>query len=108
MRLCPRPVLAPSHCAAIPFIGQTAERERWVDTGATMTGFDGHVYLSETAVREAARLLGMPTIRAHAEVQAALGTAEAELSALAAELEELRAYQGAVKQLLDDANLVAA
>lgn len=61
MRLVDRPVKRPMHCAALPNRGQTAEGERWVDTGAEMPGFDNHVYLSETAVREAGRLLGFPT-----------------------------------------------
>jgi hypothetical protein len=49
------------HCAAIPFIGQCAESETWIDTGSEMPGFDNHVYLSATAVRQGMSLLGYPS-----------------------------------------------
>lgn len=45
-------------CAALPYIGQAKRGERWVDTGANMMGPDDHVYLSRTAVLEAAKLFG--------------------------------------------------
>lgn len=60
VRLVPRPFLAPMRCAALAHVGQTA-RTRWVDTGVELAGFDNHVYLSETAVVEAGRLLGHPS-----------------------------------------------
>lgn len=61
------------HCAAIPHLGGLGEDGRWVDTGAEMPGFDNHVYLSETAVREACKALEYPTPGAY---QAALFDAE--------------------------------
>lgn len=77
MRLVDRPYFRPQHCAAIPHRGQTATEagERWVDTGAEMPGFDNHVYLSETAVVEAARLLGHPTPNEHRKLQEELARA---------------------------------
>lgn len=62
MRLVARPYCRPMHCAAIPFIGQTAVDERWIDTGSEMPGFDNHVYLSATAVRQAMETLGYPSL----------------------------------------------
>lgn len=98
MRVVDRPAIRPMHCAAIPFLGQAAENERWIDTGAEMPGFDNHVYLSATAVRQAMCLLGYPSPqefdlmkeRAEEAEEAALGLldklneAEAKLAAIEA------------------------
>lgn len=92
MRLVSRPVFKPMRCAAVPYIGQTAAEERWVDTGSEMDGFDNHIYLSETAVKAAGDLLGIPSIQDHAEVLRLLALAEQEISLLnkrVAELEPL-------------------
>lgn len=87
MRLVERPVTRPQHCAAIPHRGQTAVGERWIDTGSELPGFDNHVYLSETAVLEAARVLGHPSQKqldaAVAERDEALGELEKALVELA-------------------------
>ena len=61
MRLVERPHARPYRCAANPSIGQTRRDIRWIDTGSEMDGFDNHIYLSEPAVRDAAKLLGFPT-----------------------------------------------
>lgn len=61
MRLVERPHARPHRCAANPSIGQTRRDVRWIDTGSEMDGFDNHIYLSEPAVRDAAKLLGFPT-----------------------------------------------
>ena len=61
MRLVERPHCKPMRCAANPSIGQTRRDVRWIDTGSEMDGFDNHIYLSEPAVRDAAKLLGFPT-----------------------------------------------
>jgi hypothetical protein len=57
MRIVDRPYAKPMRCAALPYIGQTAA-VRWVDTGSHLDGPDDHVYLSEPAVTEAARMFG--------------------------------------------------
>ena len=89
MRLVERPVFKPHHCAALPQRGQTAAGERWVDTGNELSGFDNHVYLSETAVREAGKLLGhiMPEVHEQvanerAQLQTKLDEAEARIAYL--------------------------
>ena len=84
MRLVERPHARPHRCAANPSIGQTRRDVRWIDTGSEMDGFDNHIYLSEPAVRDAARLLGFPTPSEHA-------TLREERDALAFELEKVRA-----------------
>ncbi len=76
MRVVERPVLRPMHCAVIPFIGQTAEGERWIDTGSELLGIDPRVYVSATAVREMAALLGYPTPEEHAALQEMLERAQ--------------------------------
>lgn len=59
MRIVDRPAFKPARCAAIPFLGPASHPdERWIDTGSEMEGFDNHVYLSETAVRQCMSLLG--------------------------------------------------
>ena len=84
MRLVERPHAKPMRCAANPSIGQTRGGIRWIDTGSEMDGFDNHIYLSEPAGRDAARLLGFPTPSEHA-------TLREERDALAFELEKVRA-----------------
>lgn len=103
MRLVDRPAFKPHHCAAIPHRGQTAEGERWVDTGAEMAGFDNHIYLSATAVAEAARLLGYPTPKEHAALQAELAAALEEQLGLLDELAGLKRYEAAVAEIRGDA-----
>ncbi|HZA18920.1 MAG TPA: hypothetical protein VE645_18920 [Pseudonocardiaceae bacterium] len=97
-----RPHCRPMHCAAIPFIGQTAVGERWIDTGSEMPGFDNHVYLSATAVRQAWELLGYPSIqefeamktRAEEAEDLALELAD-ELDAAKKELQAIDALESA-------------
>lgn len=67
------------HCAAIPFIGQSAPGVRWVDTGSELPGFDNHVYLSEPAVVEAGRVLGLPTHEEYTQARARIAELEAEV-----------------------------
>lgn len=82
--------MRPHHCAAIPFRGQTAEGERWIDCQVETAGPEERVYLSETAVREAARLFKHPDIAEHVgaleELEHAYSTIQ-ELNARIAELE---------------------
>lgn len=84
MRLVERPHAKPMRCAANPSIGQTRGGIRWIDTGSEMDGFDNHIYLSEPAVRDAAKLLGFPT---PVEFQSLLE----QRDALAFELEKTKA-----------------
>lgn len=95
MRIVTRPVFKPLRCAAIPHIGQTDD-VRWVDTGSEMPGFDNHVYLSSSAVEEAARLLSMPTQREYDALSDELDAAVAANHALLLRVEELQKYEAAV------------
>lgn len=67
MRLVDKPHLRPHRCAAVPFIGQTADC-RWVDTGQSLGFDDDRVYLSEPAIVDAAKLLGHPSVEEYTAV----------------------------------------
>jgi hypothetical protein len=58
MRIVDRPFARPMRCAAIPYLGQASDERVWFDTGSEMQGPDDHVYLSGTAVKECARMIG--------------------------------------------------
>jgi hypothetical protein len=98
MRLVDKPRLRPMCCAAVPFIGQTADC-RWIDTGNDL-GFDNdRVYLSEPAVQDAAKLLGYPTVEEHAEAVAELSRALARVEDLETELKEANQYLDSIDVL---------
>lgn len=99
MRRCDRPVIKPMHCAAIPFLGQTAENVQWIDTGSEMPGFDNHVYLSDVAVRQCMSLFGYPSVQEFEEERRLRIEAEDALVALAAKLETAEAELAAVDAL---------
>lgn len=87
MRIVDSPVTRPSHCAAIPFIGPASHpEERWIDTGAELPGFDNHVYISETATKQMAAMLGIPTQK---QLDAAVTERDEALGALEKALVEL-------------------
>jgi len=56
MRWVETPAVRPNHCAAIPFV--TNDPEGFIDTGSELDGYDNHVYVSVTAIREMARMIG--------------------------------------------------
>ena len=88
MRLVERPHAKPMRCAANPSIGQTRGGIRWIDTGSEMDGFDNHIYLSEPAVRDAAKLLGFPTPSEFATLQEERDALAFELAMVKANLED--------------------
>lgn len=96
MRVVDRPAFKPHHCAAIPFLGQTAEGERWVDTGSEMEGWDNHVYVSATAVRQMMELLGYPPPRRFEELERAKADVEDALLAAHDEIKELERQLDAI------------
>lgn len=98
MRVVDRPYTRPNACAAKPHIGQTAEAERWVDTGAELNGFDNHVYLCETSVREAAAALDLTLVddEEYVGVIRELEAAQNTIAEQYFELEELRAFKDSV------------
>ena len=98
MRLVDRPYTRPNACAAKPHIGQTAEGERWVDTTAEISGFDNHVYLCETSVREAAGVLGLTFVTDDdfTSVVDELDAVTAERDELAEKVAELEHFKASV------------
>jgi hypothetical protein len=96
MRLVPKPVTRPGHCAVLPYIGQTAQDEKWVDTGSELPGFDNHVYVSATAVREMASLLGYPTASSYDKVSKDLKAALKMIDEMTAQVEESFALEQAI------------
>lgn len=67
-----------------------------MDTGTEMPGFDNHIYLSETAVREAAVAFGHPSVADLAAACRERDEALDELAAALTELSELRAVKAAL------------
>lgn len=103
MRLVDRPVKRPMRCAAIPFIGQSHQQVRWVDTGCEMEGgFDNHVYLSDAAVRAAMDCLHWPAPERFRELQATLDALNEENRALYEEIGKLRRFREAVHVMRDE------
>lgn len=89
--------MRPFHCAAIPFRGQTAEGERWVDCQVETAGPEERVYLSETAVREAARALGHPSIAEHVQRLEEMDTLIVSLQVALERIGELEMLLGALE-----------
>jgi hypothetical protein len=82
VRLTDKPYFTPFRCAAIPYVGQTHENTRWIDTGEELDR--EHIYLSEHAIREACKLLGWASPEEHVALQ----HHAAELAGRVAELED--------------------
>ncbi len=87
-------------CAALPHVGQMT-RTRWVDTGAEIApgGRDQHVYLSEVAVAEAARLFGWVPGGELIAAKRTLTGLEAELATARAEVAELQRAWDAIDRV---------
>lgn len=99
MRQVDRPYTRPNVCAAKPHIGPAGHpAERWVDTTAELSGFDNHVYLCETSIREAAATLGLEFVddAGYEASMAELDDAVQERDELAAKLADLEAFRDSV------------
>lgn len=59
MRWVPVAAAEPHRCCVVPFVN--SDREGFIDTGNRLAGFEQHVYVSVTAVRELARMIGLPS-----------------------------------------------
>lgn len=101
MRLVERPAIYPMRCAVLPQLGNTRSDLRWIDTGAEMTSAprDQRVYLSEPAVREAAKLLGFTTPATVHTLREERDNARLALAKAEAENETLREQLAAVRVL---------
>lgn len=88
MRFVDRPHLAP-HVCAVTLRGATDESvKQWIETDVNLTGFEPHVYLSDIAVREAARLLGYGSPEDVASLNERIEDLERELSLTKDQLED--------------------
>lgn len=99
MKLVDKPYAKPHRCAAIPFIGQSSRDTVWIDTGAEIDGFDNHVYLSDTAVYEAAKLLGLPSKGDHQLALDKVRELSERLTEVERELEEAQNLLGAIQKV---------
>jgi hypothetical protein len=79
-------------------MGQTKDT-RWIDTGAEMAGFDNHIYISEVAVNEMARLLGCPTATEYGRLVAELQTVYTDLANALDQVAALSKYEAAVEEI---------
>ncbi len=100
MRLVDRPRIWPNHCAAMPHVGQMTVT-RWVDTGSDVgpTAREHRIYLSETAVAIAARLLGWVPGGELRAAQRELAATSAALEQARAEVAELQAAWDAIDRV---------
>jgi len=57
MRVIPTAPQRPNHCAVVST--RHHDEEGFVDTGSELPGFDNHVYISVTALREMAKLINL-------------------------------------------------
>jgi hypothetical protein len=101
MRIVALPFARPMRCAAIPYIGQSAQGEIWFDTGSEMMGPDDHVYLSGTAVKECARMIGWVP-------QSDIRAVRAELDATRAQLVEARQELAGLQRQFDAIDVLAS
>lgn len=84
--LIERPVKAPNRCAAIPFLSSSnPDPEGFFDTGMEMPGFDNHIYVSVTYVRQAAEYLGYVRAEEAHDLRASVLERDARIAQLEAE-----------------------
>jgi hypothetical protein len=90
------------HCAVVPTLGQTS-RHRFVDTGQELltsnVNAPNHVYVSEPAVGEMAKLLGWTPPEEVAKLEDELAVATVELERVVGEAAALRARFAAIDVL---------
>lgn len=99
MRWVPHAALRPHHCAAIPFVGNSTAQDGFIDTGVDLPGWDPHVYVSVTAVKEMARLIGWQPAHVQQGVRDRLAEKDAEIESLRSDLAEKDKQLDAVQVL---------
>ena len=97
MRWVESATIRPHRCAVIPFVG--SDESGFIDTGSEMEGFDNHVYVSVTAVKEMARLIGLPS-------KADYNQLAAEANDVARQLEDTVAQLQAARRELDAIDVI--
>lgn len=93
MRLIDKPSGRPGFCAV--FAGKSQDPEGFVHTGMVLPGWDPEVTVSVAAVREMARLVGLPTDTERDEAVLRAEAAELLLTEAQEEIESLRAQVAA-------------
>jgi len=88
MRWVESATIRPHRCAVIPFVGH--DESGFIDSGSEMDGFDNHVYVSVTAVREMARLIGLPTKAEYNALVAEANETARQLEHVTVQLSEAR------------------
>lgn len=106
MRIVDRPMCRPMRCAVLPYVGQTHQGTRWIDTGSELDGFDNHVYVSELAALEMGCMFGMVTAGDHKAIRLELEAAQARIEELETELADQDAVLEAI-DTLESANFQA-
>jgi hypothetical protein len=88
MRWVESATIRPHRCAVIPFVG--SDESGFIDTGSEMEGFDNHVYVSVTAVKEMARMIGLPSKAEYNQIVAEANNVARQLEDMAADLADAR------------------
>lgn len=84
----------PRQCAVYP--GRSKDPEGFIDTGNILPGWDGHVYISITAVKEMGRTVGMVDRSVVEEAQVQIAQAKADCERALEEVERLRPVEEAL------------
>lgn len=86
MRWVQHAAIRPHRCAVIPFVGNSNSQEGFIDTGQDLAGWDPHVYVSVTAVKQMATLIGWQPRHVEHQANQKVQALEAELEAVRGEL----------------------
>jgi hypothetical protein len=96
MRLVDQTPIPPQTCAVLP---HRHFSERFIDTGTDLPGVDPHIYVSESAVGEMARIFGWRSPADSAATDEAIEGLEAQLAELETECNRLQAQFDAIDVL---------
>jgi hypothetical protein len=99
VRFVDRPHLAPHVCAVTLRGGTDASVKQWVETDVNLTGIDPHVYLSDVALREGARLIGWASPEDYQVAVERVGELEREVNDLSLQLAEADRHLTAIDTL---------
>jgi len=100
MRWTEKALMRPHQCVMIPHLGDD-HPDGYIASGNIMTFLDGEPHVSVVAVREMARLIGLPTAEVHEGVCA-------EVARLTAELEQERAARAEAEQAVAAVHVLKA
>ena len=98
MRIVKEAARIPHHCVVYPHLG-AKQVEGYVDTGNDLTCIDPHIYLSVVAVREMAKLIGLPDAQEHE-------AAVARVEQLERDLDEARSALAEADRLIEAIDVI--